>query len=123
MQLQPVKHVGSGHHRTSRNRVTTIGARTRPTAAAHGAIWIMLMQRTTFADWRGQTSDAASRAIAGRMLWSPRAADQASILARAAGSGSLGWNMRPGLLLAKCEMCSPVPLATSRTRPREGRWR
>ncbi len=46
------------------------------------------------------------------------------MLARAAGSASLGWNVRPGRAAAKWTACSPDPLATSSTSPAAGRrWR
>ena len=57
---------------------------TRPTAASHGAMWIMLKQRTTSAPAMGQGCAVASSASAGRMFGRPEAAVQASMLARAA---------------------------------------
>ena len=64
--------------------------RTSPTAARHGAIWIMLMQRMASAVVTGHSADAASSVTAGRTLGSASCDVQASILARAAGSGWLG---------------------------------
>jgi hypothetical protein len=53
-------------------------------------MWIMLMQTTTSAWSTGQASDAASSASARRILVSPEATAQASMLARADASESLG---------------------------------
>jgi hypothetical protein len=57
----------------------------------HGDMWIILMQTTTSTHSIGQTSAAASSAMAGRIFASPEVAAHASMLARAWGSGSLGW--------------------------------
>ena len=62
----------------------------RPTVAVHGEMWIMLMHNTASARLIGQISWAASRSSAGRTLPKFSPAIQATILARASASGSLG---------------------------------
>ena len=79
-----------------RPRVARRGAAHEPAVAAHGAMWIMLMHTTASARGDRPRSAAASSAKRGHECSTIRIAAHASMLARACGSGSLGWNRRPG---------------------------
>jgi hypothetical protein len=68
-----------------------------------------------------QSSALASTACGVRTLLSPLCATRSAMLARACGSGSLGWNTSAGNAAAKCVTCSPLPLASSSTAPLAGR--
>lgn len=52
---------------------------------------------------------------------SPASSRRWAMLARAAGSGSLGCQQRVANRCAKCMTCSPLPLASSRTLPLDGK--
>jgi hypothetical protein len=54
-------------------------------------MWIMLMHRIASASVIGQRDAVASRRMAGRRFGRALSCAQASMLASAAGSGSLGW--------------------------------
>ena len=59
-------------------------------AAAQGAMWIMLQQSTASARSTGHVARVTSISRAGRTLSRPRVRTQSSMLARASASGSLG---------------------------------
>jgi len=74
--------------------------RISPTVASQGEIWIMLMHRTA-SNWPIAQSAVASRSSAGSTLTRPSEVAQASMLARASGFGSLGWNVTAGRAAAR----------------------
>ena len=94
-----------------------------PSVAAHGLMWIMLAQKTTWASTSGHASgSAASSSSGGFRFASAASALQAVMLARASGDGSLGVQVVAGRARAKAIACSPEPDAISSTRARAGRW-
>jgi hypothetical protein len=66
------------------------------------------------------SSEPASNSIGGRILGKRDSAVHAAMDDMPTGSGSLGCHMIAGKQAAKCTICSPVPLAISKTRPDGG---
>ena len=69
----------------------------------------------------GQGVLAASSASGASTFVTPEDAIHAKVLSRASALGSDGQNVSVGRCVAKCTMCSPVPLAISSTNPFGGR--
>src|SRR5437588_3197870 len=96
----------------------------KPSAACHGAIWIILQQNTASAHPISQSAAHAFNKIAGRMLEHLASLVCASISARASAFASLGCQIRladkRGAIKAAC---SPLPLAISSNVPLLGNRR
>jgi hypothetical protein len=82
-------------------------------------MWIMLIHTTASARSTGHGASTSSGSGA-RRLARPASSRQAVMLARESGSGSVGCHCSAGKARAKYTACSPVPAATSSTRPAGG---
>src|SRR5271154_1534960 len=90
----------------------------RPSAALHGAKWIMLQQNTASAYGIGHFASDAFKTIAGQMRELRAPLVWASMSVRASTLASLGCHTRSlGSLGAMNAACSPVPLAISSSIP------
>jgi hypothetical protein len=72
---------------------------------------------------RSQFSAITSRSSGAPTFARPASATHAAMLARRAGSGSLGCQLSPGCAAANATTCCPVPLPSSRMMPVSGRCR